>query len=81
MTAIELIDDHVHVLAEEEQRPLHARVLGVEAGHEFALGLGQVERRAVGLGERGDHEDHERQHQVPVEDAPRRQRDIVPGIR
>ena len=32
------------VLAHEEQAELHARILGVVAGDELALGLGQVER-------------------------------------
>ena len=52
--------DHVQVLAEVEHRELDARVLGVEPGDELGLGLGQVERRAVRLGEAGDQVDHER---------------------
>ena len=52
--------DHVHELGEEEDREADARVLGVEAADELLLGLDQVERRVVRLGDRGDHEDHER---------------------
>src|SRR5262249_41038475 len=40
----------------EEQRELHAAVLGVVAAHQFLLGLRQVERQAVRLGEDADHE-------------------------
>ena len=31
----------------------------MEAGDQFALGLGQIERQAVRLGHAGDEEDHE----------------------
>ena len=34
-----------------------AAVLGVVAADELGVGLGEVERRAVGLGEAGDQED------------------------
>ena len=55
--------DHVHVLGEEEQRELQRGVLGVEAADELALGLGQVERRTVGLAHHRDAVDDEgRQH-------------------
>ena len=37
----------------------HAAVLGVVAGDELLLGLGQVERRARRLGGAGDQEDDE----------------------
>ena len=45
-------DEHVHVLGEEEEAEAHAAVLGREAGHDLAVRLGQVERRAVALGGR-----------------------------
>ena len=38
---------------------LHPRVLGVIAGDELVLGLGQVEGQAVRLGDPGDEEDDE----------------------
>ena len=57
--AIEEIDDHVGVLGEEEEGELHPRVLGVEAGDQLRLGLGQVERVAVGLGDAADEVDEE----------------------
>ena len=41
----------------KEHAELHARVLGVVAGHQFALGLRQVEGQPLGLGEAGDQED------------------------
>ena len=47
------------VLADQEQAELHARVLGVVAGDELALGLDEVERDAPRLGEPGDEEDDE----------------------
>ena len=53
-------DDHVRVFGEEEQREAHAAVLGVEAAGQLLLRLGHVERRAVGLGQAADEEDHER---------------------
>ena len=37
----------------------HGAVLGVVAGDQLRLGLRQVERQAVGLGEGGDQEDQE----------------------
>src|SRR5580704_11274938 len=57
--------DHVDVLAEVEHRELHRRVLGVIAGHQLALALGQVERQPVGLADHGDQVDHERDRQQP----------------
>ena len=73
---------HLRVLGEEEDREPHPRVLGVEARHELGLGLGQVEGRALALGELRDERDHERDpdervaEQEPVRDpalpAPRR---------
>src|SRR5580693_6549944 len=56
---------HVDVLAEVEHRELHRRVLGVIAGHQLALALGQVERQPVGLADHGDQVDHERDRQQP----------------
>ncbi len=54
---------HVDVLGEHEHRELQRRVLGVEAADQFALGLGQVERRPVGLADHRRHVDHERRQQ------------------
>jgi len=51
---IELITIMFMYSPRKEQRPLHRRVLGVEAGDQLALGFRQVERRAVRLGERCD---------------------------
>ena len=45
--------DHVRVLAELDQRELHARVLDAEAGDQLRLGLEDVEGHAVLGGERG----------------------------
>ena len=50
-------DEDVHVLGEEEEPEPHPRVLGGEAGHDLRVGLGHVERGAVGLGRGGDEED------------------------
>jgi len=47
------------ILSHEEQRVFETGVFGQMAGDEFALGLGQIEGRAVGLGEGGDEEDNE----------------------
>ena len=61
--------DEVHELGEEEDREPDARVLGEEPADELLLGLDEVERRVVGLGDRGDHEDDERDDRrqpVPV---------------
>ena len=63
-----LIVSHVRVLGDEEHRELHGAVLGVVAGHELRLGLGQVERQPVRLGERRHQEDEERERQD--EDVP-----------
>ena len=41
--------EHGAVLGHEEERPAQAAVFGVEAGDQFALGLGQVERGALAL--------------------------------
>ena len=62
--------DQVHVLGHLEEAPAHAAVLGVVAGDELLLGLGQVERRAVRLGGAGDQE----------HDEARRLRDDVPPV-
>ena len=67
---------HVDVLGEVEQRELERGVLGVEAAHQFALALGEVERQPVGLAHHGEQVDEERgeqQHRVPrrvVQDHP-----------
>src|SRR2546425_7540360 len=53
---------HVAVFREREHRaPPHARVLREPAGNELRLGFGQIERRAVRLGERRDEVDQERE--------------------
>ena len=52
-------DDDVHVLGHEERAEPQRGVLGVVAGDELGLGLGQVERQAVRLGEGRDEEDEE----------------------
>ena len=41
---------HAAVFRHEEDEPAKAAVFGVEAGHQFALGLGQVKRRALTAG-------------------------------
>ena len=56
--------DHVRVFAEEEQGELHGAVLGVVAADQFLLGLRQVERQPVALGEDADQEQQERQRLV-----------------
>jgi hypothetical protein len=55
--------DHVGVFGEEEDREGHARVLDVEAGDDLRLALGDVEGRAVGLGDAGDEVDAEQRQQ------------------
>ena len=45
--------------AMKERAEAHAAELGVVARHELGVGLGQVERRARGLGEAGHQEDQE----------------------
>ena len=55
--------EHVDVLREEEPRELHRRVLGHVARDQLALGLGEVERQAVGLADHRDDVDHERREQ------------------
>ena len=51
--------DQVDVLGHREEAEAHAAVLGVVAGDELLLGLGEVERRARGLGGAGEQEDDE----------------------
>src|SRR5438445_313953 len=46
--------DDIRIFGHEERGKLHARVLGVEAGDEFVLGFGKVERDPIRLGESGD---------------------------
>ena len=55
--------DQVDVLGQEEQPEPHRRVLGVEAADQLALGLGQVERRPVGL---ADHRRRSRRRTTPA---------------
>ena len=50
---------HVGVFGHEERGELHAAVFGVESGDQFVFGFGQIERHAIGFGERGDQEDAE----------------------
>ena len=75
--------DHVQVLRREERREAAAAVLRVVAADELGVGLGEVERRAVGLGEAGDHEDqeadelradHPEVRLLPLDDVDQRQR-------
>ena len=47
------------VFAEEEHAELHPRILGMKPADQLLLGLRQVERQAVGLGEGADEEDQE----------------------
>ena len=58
--------DQVDVLGHREEPEAHAAVLGVVAGDELLLGLGQVERRPRRLGRAREQEDDEadelRQH-------------------
>ena len=64
--------DHVRVFGQEEHRERRARILDVESGDDFRLAFGDVERRAVGLGNTGDEIDDEhrqQRHEEPVEDA------------
>ena len=66
--------EDVRPLGEEEEQVAHARVLGGVAGDELALRLGQVERRAVALGERRrEVEEEERERDRVAEHEP------VPG--
>ena len=48
--------DRLDVLGIREHRIAQAAVLGVEAGDELGVGLGEVERRPVGLGQGRDEE-------------------------
>ncbi|MGB6449403.1 MAG: MFS transporter [Steroidobacteraceae bacterium] len=52
-------DQDLHVFDQQEGAEAHAAVLGHEALDELGVGLGHVERRPVGLGEAGQHEDQE----------------------
>ena len=51
-------DRDLDELGEHEQAHLHRAVLGVVAGDELRLGLRQVERDALVLGDRGGQEQH-----------------------
>src|ERR1035437_6536640 len=53
-------DDDVRVFGHEKDAEAHAAVFGEGTGDEFALGLGHVEGRAVGLGQHADEKDDER---------------------
>ena len=50
---------HVGVFGHEERGELHAAVFGVESGDQLVFSLGQIERHAVGFGERGDQKNDE----------------------
>src|SRR5688572_28094473 len=50
---------HVGVFSKVEQSELHTGVLGVIPAYELWLGLGKVERGAVGFCECGNEEDEE----------------------
>ena len=59
--------EHRAVLGHEEEAPPQAGVFGVKAGDQFALGLGQIERRAIDARRRAgeiDPEDDERERIV-----------------
>ena len=63
----------MRVLAELNQRELHARVLDAEAGDELRFGFEDVERHAVLGGERRDDEGDEREladHRIEDEPEP-----------
>ena len=65
------------IFGHKEERVFEAGVFGEVAGDEFAFGLGQVERRTVALGERGNEEDDEggkapRREDEPVREKPER---------
>ena len=63
----------MRVLAELDERELHAAVLDTEAGHQLGLGLEDVEGHAVLGRQRGDQERHEGQlSDHGVEDEPLR---------
>ena len=51
--------EEVDVLGEEEEGEPETGVLGVEPADDLLLGLHEVERGTVGLGEGRDDEDHE----------------------
>ena len=69
--------DHVGVLAEEEQRERHRAVFDVVAGDQRRLVLGQVERVPVGLGQDRGDEDHEHREVRDEEpDVPLRAHDV-----
>ena len=64
--------DHVGVFGQEEQRERDAGIFHVEAGDDFRLAFGHVERRAIGLGDARDEIDDEQREQpepVPGEEA------------
>src|SRR5439155_288255 len=51
--------DHVDVLGHEEEREAHAGILRVVAGHQFRLGLREVEGSPVRLRDSGDQVEEE----------------------
>src|SRR6185437_47542 len=63
--------DHVGVLGHEEHGELHGAVFGMVAGDEFGLGLGEIKRRAVGLGIGGHEVDEEGDELEAAEEVPR----------
>src|SRR5574341_410519 len=65
-------DQHVYVLGHEEEAEPDAAVLRHEPGHQFALGLREVEGHAVRLGDAGDEieEEGQRPHRQSDEEPP-----------
>ena len=64
-------DEHRRIFGHEENHPAKAGILGEEAGHQFALGLGQVERRPIGAGRGTGGVDPKRaERERIVEDVP-----------
>ena len=64
--------DHVGVFGQEENGERRTGILDVEAGDDFRLALGHVERRAIGFGHAGDEvdqEQREQRHEEPFEEA------------
>ena len=59
VTAMPEITIMFEVLGEQEGDEARAAVLGDVAADQLGVGLDEVERRAVGLGEAGDQEDQE----------------------
>src|ERR1700722_13957427 len=64
--------DHRGIFGQEKQRPAEAAVFRVEAGGQFGLGFGQIERGAVGLRNHSDGENEKRNQaqRKKLEDEP-----------